>query len=647
MPCRHGSRLDAADKSWHLTSPTPYDPPLTYGGFSQARQVGNQISSILEQAKAESERSGVWNGRRKRFKVVIHSSPFLRCVQTSIGISAGLAQTTSDAVVSNLSELIVPREMPQTHAQFQFKSTLLRLDSFLGEWLSPEYFEMITPPPGQGLMLAAAKAELLRRADYSAYTTDTVPRPAPQPRTSSGSLWQSPVASPASSDSDFGVNVFGMAGALPAPTEPRKGFMPLRPLHGVASNRAIPEGFVAHARDSCVTVDYQWDSMRAPLDFGDGGKFGEEWPSMHKRFRGGIRKLVNWYAAADSPADTLSKMSTSTPGAATEELPEEDVETVVVLVSHGAGCNALIGAITHQPVLMDIGIASLTMATRKPNISYEELLANTPPLSDPSIKTLVPVHQLYDMRMSASTEHLRVTSAPTISRSSTPTTNAWNSTAGPRGRTATMGGPVMSPFTYSDPFAIAGSRSSSASSTIGPPISISTRRESAPQRPMPRGFGGTGKVSPPLGTSHGMWAPVPSSLRLMDDGSDDSDEFGAAMPDFDQSRFSATDSPKQAESPTSTGPSLSINTSLTGPSVASLDMSARHSPTPPMFAGPIKIQTDMGREPDSDKTVEEVRAMQLGAGLGGLWGRPPPPEVPERFRDLSHTKRRWTVNERA
>src|SRR5690349_3719012 len=47
--CRHGARLDAADKSWHLTSPTPYDPPLTYGGWSQAKALGQRIAALLHE----------------------------------------------------------------------------------------------------------------------------------------------------------------------------------------------------------------------------------------------------------------------------------------------------------------------------------------------------------------------------------------------------------------------------------------------------------------------------------------------------------------------------------------------------------------------------------------------------------------------
>ena len=421
---RHGSRLDAADKSWHLTSPTPYDPPLTYGGFLQARQVGNQIASILQQ-QANIGDPSTPNGEKKkrRFKIVIHSSPFLRCVQTSIGISSGLAQAVPDSLL-NPGDLIVPRAKPHAEPQFQFKSTLLRLDSFLGEWLAPEYFEMITPPPGAGLMLGGAKAELLRREDYSIYAN--IAEPIPPPQVYSGSLWQSPALSPShnaspspsSADSEGAANSSASDSSSPIQPEVRKGYVPPRPIYAVSSSGSIPEGFVAHARDACVTVDYQWDSTRPPLEFGDGGKFGEEWASMHKRFRGGLRGLVNWYASGDSPADLVNQ---SANGEILEQESEDEViETVVIMVSHGAGCNALIGAITNQPVLMDIGIASITMASRKQGLDYSQLLWATPPsTAEPSKNTMVAVDKMYDIQLSASTDHLRrssTTSTPISSR---------------------------------------------------------------------------------------------------------------------------------------------------------------------------------------------------------------------------------------
>jgi len=662
---RHGNRLDAADKKWHLTSPTPYDPPLTYGGFLQARQVGNQISNYLEQAKLDDEVSqngAALSATRRRFKIVIHSSPFLRCVQTSIGISSGLAQTSPDSIFGP-ADIIVPKATP-TSQPFQFKSSLLRLDSFLGEWLSPEYFEMITPPPGPALMMGSAKADLLRREDYSAYT-DQVPQAPPEKPASNGSLWQASSSSGPSSgaqtprsESNTALNVSGLASALPA-REGKGEYVAPRPLHSVSGSHKIPEGLVAHARDSCVTVDYQWDSMREPLDFGDGGKFGEEWTSMHTRFRGGLRKLLNWYATADTPADLVAQPSKASGGDGPEvERDDEDVETVVIVVSHGAGCNALIGAITHQPVLMDVGIASITMATRKPNLDYKQMLAAAGPSAEPSAKPLVQVDKMYDMRLSASTEHLKSSSGSTpVSSRSQSNANIWTApTPGTRGRTSTLGstpgGPVMSPFTYSDPFSSTGSRSTSASAAMG----SSLRRESGSFRPTPRGpaiattgIAGTAGQSPPrshspgTGNSFGLWAPVPSSLRLMDDGADDADDFGSMMPNFDQTRFESAVADDNSETSSVKMPSTAPAVGDAFPLPATSLPAAKSPSRGPVFAGPIKLNTSVVPE----KPAEEMKMSQLGGGLGGLWGQPPPPGEAERFRDLSLSKRRWTVNERA
>jgi len=85
---------------------------------------------------------------------------------------------------------------------------------------------------------------------------------------------------------------------------------------------------------------------------------------MHKRFRGGLQQMILWYGQHDrerlAPSgeepDTLSRL---------DEDDEDDVDIVLVLVTHSAGCNALMGALTNQPVLLDAGMASLTMAIRK------------------------------------------------------------------------------------------------------------------------------------------------------------------------------------------------------------------------------------------------------------------------------------------
>ncbi|KOS17457.1 hypothetical protein ESCO_002894 [Escovopsis weberi] len=494
---RHGSRLDSADKDWHLTSATPYDTPLTYGGFLQARQVGNQISTLLAQAKVEAEVSKngeVISGRHRRFRIVIHTSPYLRCLQTSIGISSGLSQTPLGSIYQP-SDLIVPRGAPDS-PQSQFKSTLIRVDAFLGEWLAPEYFEKITPPPDAALMVAGAKAELLRREDYSMYTTP-VHTSAHRPRASTSSLWNGsqslpfpdlaglPPSSVSENDPDASDSPSTTAPVRITPRH-KAGYVAPQPPFAVSSRGKVPDGLVAHARDACTLVDYPWDSMIAPLDFGDGGVLADEWSTMHKRFRSGLRKMVNWYATTQKPDELQPLQSSkpsefktegaqgpdeeSAPGDKEEEEEEEndeddddddDIETVVILVSHGAGCNALMGAVTDQPVLCDVGIASISMAVRKESLDYSQAFLRTRP-QDPAPLRLVPVDQMYDLRVEVSTDHLRPgtsasVSSPDSARPPSASSNIWGSfsNAGRRGRTGTessttMGGPVLNPFAHRD-----------------------------------------------------------------------------------------------------------------------------------------------------------------------------------------------------
>ncbi|KAK1256340.1 hypothetical protein MKX07_008599 [Trichoderma sp. CBMAI-0711] len=649
---RHGNRLDTANKQWHLTSPTPYDPPLTYGGFLQARLVGNQIASILEQAKIDAEvtnNGATLTGKRRRFKVVIHSSPFLRCIQTSVGISSGLAQMPADSIYQP-SDVLVPRKAP-IGQQSPHRFALLRLDSFLGEWLSPEYFEMITPPPGPELMMGSAKAELLRREDYSIYTDVSTPS-SNQPATSKAALWSSPVSSPsqpnASSGPDQG-NAFGssaMAAALSsASQEQKKGYVPPRPLHAVSSNGKIPDGFVAHARDSCVLIDFQWDSMRPPLAFGDGGKLPEEWTAMHQRFRTGLKRMVNWYATADFPDEMIgapvndNDVSCSDSGYGEEE--EEEIETVIIIVSHGAGCNALIGAITHQPVLMDVGIASITAAVRRSDANYAKALAAASERKgSASEPPQASVDELYEIRLSASTEHLRSNSGASITARPASPRNTWSPSAR-RGRTSALASPTaavssFSPFVFPEP-ASSGNRSNSANASVG----AFTRRDSGSTRRSPRApppvsagyenegssFAGGRKSAP----SPGLWAPSRPSVRLIDVDEEAVDDFENMFPDFDNKRFKPIpdENPKPApEKPSSEPfPELAPAAKITA------------SPQRPIFAAPIKLNTDLSfGEPEEEMPLSQ---------LGGLWNLAMPPSEADRLRDLSQTKRRWTVNNRS
>ncbi|CCC06762.1 hypothetical protein SMACR_00793 [Sordaria macrospora] len=467
---RHGLRLDVADKNWHLTSPTPYDPPLTYSGWNQAKNLGARIGNIIRErvkedetaAKAAGQTNPTAKPKRKRYEVVIHSSPFLRCIQTSVAISAGLAQdsapfgpsTGGDNKELSGSFAHSHRARPSTASDPGngpaplkivqgpvIRKSVLRLDAFLGEWLSPGYYEFISPPPESVMMLASAKADLLRREDYSSYPNFN----AYNHSNLQGQLW-SPTAvrthsplSPTISSVDplEKDDLSSVASSLPRSESassqstcqsqpdsivqsatqpfPAMGYVPPVPHYAVNNNNTIPLGYVAHARDACCDIDYQWDSMRAPLNWGDGGSFPEEWTSMHRRFGAGIQMLVDWYSTAEHPTKMVTKTVSrfGRPVQAQESDDSEDVETeaIVILVSHGAGCNALIGAITHQPVLADVAMASLTMAVRKPDQELHESIERCQ-------KEKTPIHHYYDLKLFANTDHLRTPGqAPNLSRS--------------------------------------------------------------------------------------------------------------------------------------------------------------------------------------------------------------------------------------
>ncbi|KIH86360.1 phosphoglycerate mutase family protein [Sporothrix brasiliensis 5110] len=511
---RHGNRLDAADKLWHLSSPTPYDPPLTYGGWSQSRAIGQRIADILrESTPPESAPSadGKPVPKKRRYKIVIHSSPFLRCIQTSIAISSGIASDSLPLEHPRSFEPLPPLRIwtpmqngqtsaPTSNPSFdptpktitpRLNKSVMRLDAFLGEWLSPGYFELITPPPSSVLMVASAKAELLRREDYSSFSHTTNHQATHAHSHSASYLWGATRSNSWTSRPSEGgelprsgsqhippveppIGLFNNTSADGRPMSsngdiqsPRwdasrhsgmhrpnvVGYVAPVPQFAMSSRAPTPSGYVAHARDACVDFDYQWDSMRAPYDWGDGGEFGEEWAAMHRRFRKGLQKLVDWYSITDAPAKMVtnavqfragsSKLESS--GSCSEDadcaiddndsdsdIVDDDCieETVVVLVSHGAGCNALIGAITQQPVLMDVGLASLSVAVRRHGMDSLTSLSEDEHSHTHNSKWsgaihrghpdgVVPLNKYFEMKLLANSDHLRsVPTTPTTPRGS-------------------------------------------------------------------------------------------------------------------------------------------------------------------------------------------------------------------------------------
>ena len=493
---RHGARLDAVNPSWHLTSATPYDPPLTYGGWKQSQALGARIGIILhsreaacDQNAASQRKSSVaaigdastendgqqaprpLQVKRRRQRLIIHTSPFLRCIETSIGISAGLEQyrgsqnskSSSSSGKShsrhqslrsgspylramecqNSSHLSVIPEPDEVHAGRSAEfgphphnppKGHLRLDAFLGEWLSPEYFEMITPPPDSKMMVASAKAALLRLKQTEIVSNGTGPtlsrgyfpggwgsdrsmvngfaKSSEDERFTdmTGLSHSLPKSNPSKSPSSFGYSLDNNSQRESQSqnflTSDHGGYTPLQPAFAVSLLGGIPAGYVAHARDACLDIDYPWDSMRPPHDWGDGGVIGEEWSSMHERFRYGLQSMITWYRSCSTGENNtnLDEEAASEDGVHLED--DEEVDTVLVLVTHGAGCNALIGALTNQPVLLDVGMASLTMAVRKARTDTPQIPSDMNSAASQQSVRDSGMSEDYEMKMIASTDHL-------------------------------------------------------------------------------------------------------------------------------------------------------------------------------------------------------------------------------------------------
>ena len=328
-----------------------------------------------------------------------------------------------------------PEQQPSREKEAKHGSKIkLRLDAFLGEWLTPEYYESITHPPDTKLMLAGAKSELLRRGEY-------VESPGLRAESKKGYLpgmWGSPDLQPQGNKdmSQEGLSKLSLNSSSKVSTRDRAstqgsvfnsraaqdldtktlpgGYLPPTPRYAVSPSDPIPKGYVAHARDACVDVDYQWDSSRTPQEWGDGGSYGEEWSAMHKRFRNGLQRMIHWYRIHQASALRQIGHPRNLHPIHAEESDDDDVDTVLVLVTHGAGCNALIGALTDQPVLLDVGMASLTMAVWKERPEDPASQSFKPGLSSPA-KTSnldVPLSAEYNVVITASVEHLRADTTP-------------------------------------------------------------------------------------------------------------------------------------------------------------------------------------------------------------------------------------------
>lgn len=424
-------------------------------------RIDKELQSLDRQVTPddlEREENGLEIQRpKKKRKIVIHSSPYKRCIQTSIAIAAGLRYPQPDKVQrpllmpyqrTSISKPVqpdpsrasissngdAPRSQSTTEVPLNNDRIELKTDPYLSEWLSPSYFEDSKVPPSADVILERAKETLqrplqeIRGADLSAFVT--VP--------------ESPTAEDIEKENMFGKSLAGEKGGLrgmaaaghslphrtrttsfgrdlnnPAsqPNLPKvrqrartTAYSPPVPQYSLAPQDPIPAGFVAHARDACVEPDLEWDSEK--MGWGDAGSYPEEWSTMHVRFRQGLQKTLAHYQVCKA-LHTINET-------AAEFDPDED--TVVVLVTHQAGANALIRLMTGAPALHDVGVASLTLAVRRP------ILRRPPSLSGTSHSPLgydresrknsrrgsldLGLADDFEMRIIASTEHLRYGSNP-------------------------------------------------------------------------------------------------------------------------------------------------------------------------------------------------------------------------------------------
>lgn len=562
---RHGARLDMADAQWQLSSPTPYDPPLTYGGWTQTRSLGSRIATLIASklntnapASATASRPA---GKPKRIRVVIHSSPFLRCIQTSVSIASGIAQhhhqeITNTHYVHADGELTVD-PAPHDRSEHQFVKPLLRLDAWLGEWLAEDYYTDITPPPPTPLLVGSAKADYIR------------------PSSSAHTHVQHHV-SPL-------YNMSSIAASLP-PTF-TGGFVAPTPTWAISPNGQIPRGYFSHAKEY-AEFDIGWDSTK----LGGGGEYKEEWTSMHKRFKNGWNKLLWFYATEDQhiatsptqwkrcganesrnesrsatprPAKEFTPQATA-PAAAingnptpplsdcgdadTEEDSEDDIETVLILVTHGAGCNALIGAITHQPVLIDIGIASVTMAVRRdldPSSTHHHQHhhhhhhhhSHSAPPNPADIPSTPPVK--YALQIVANNEHIRTGSTPTSTPPVSPNLRSTTSK-----RTTTIGG-----------FTLASSSAAGTSMTMFSPRTLNRSASTASSNPAPKGLWSRpvdGESSRPSSKDESVSSGIFGSSSML---------FGSAIGDGSDDESGSSTTGSIAEEPATGGTGLWGSTS--------------------------------------------------------------------------------------
>ncbi|CAK3759288.1 Hypothetical predicted protein [Lecanosticta acicola] len=741
---RHGMRLDAADQSWHLSTPTPYDPPLTYGGWNQCRALGVRIASLLHAREqsfnnaAENAENGVQKRKKRKQKVVIHTSPFLRCLQTSVAISAGMAQyeppkerpapirsphtlhsssprlrARDGAGSPHLAPIAEPRYdfvrgLARRRAlgeQKRYRKAKIRVDAFLGEWLNPQYFDQITPPPPSPMMLATAKAELMQQENLDLFT------PTLSHKSSGNSLWggsngramasregslddwshvtdalhstsprrerSNSVSSVGSNDSSGGRKSpfrhgsnLQMTSIVPKETSI---YHPPTPSYAISSSDHIPRGYVTHARNATANVDYQWDSSRAPQDWGNGGEYGEEWSAMHRRFRKGLNSLIQWYSqhnADDRGEDALGFEQADKH----QDHDAEDVEElVVILVTHGAGSNALIGALTNQPVLLDVGMASLTMAVRKDDAPSLQALADfnaaspdgTPAqFSGPARPSEghrrrssvdIGLNSVYEMKLVSSSEHLRPGAQPAKTPTSSVPTNLRNTQdalpkykrfgAGSHGE---AGAGIESNWNLGEP-TMKRSNTSTAIGSILRPSSSPVTRQPSPGIPRSNTLGTEDRSFSPPNLTTGLWTP-PSGRgtpkMTAQKPKDERDVVFSKLNDSSARRPPSHEAMPDFNSPPDSRPHSSLGKREdSAPNSPAIQAEEKEDGRKDRQQGSRSAESAEDDNLGDLPAVSEKLPVSLSRGLSqkGLWGARPSGDVIAR-KFANSPKRRWTTS---
>ncbi|KAI8067546.1 histidine phosphatase superfamily [Gongronella butleri] len=106
---RHGERLDQTGEASEWQADPAHgiwDPPLSTTGHEQAEKTGEALGMLLERRKVDLRSA----------TVLIYTSPFQRCIDTTIGLLKGLEP-------------------------YQSTPAVVRMDLGLGEWMSDHFYD--------------------------------------------------------------------------------------------------------------------------------------------------------------------------------------------------------------------------------------------------------------------------------------------------------------------------------------------------------------------------------------------------------------------------------------------------------------------------------------------------------------------------